>query len=247
MPSILLTRPYDSSRQLALELAGRGYEGVIEPLLTIQPSLTPPPDLAGLQAVMITSANALDCLDRKRAEEAGLLRLPCFCVGSRTAAAAEAFGFGSVQGESGDGLRLAEHIGRSLAVESGALLHICGRHADSRGREALQRFGFGMRSWEVYEAEASLALSPLAIRLFREGKFDAVLLYSMRTAEILKALVIKHGLEACCRSVIALGISDAVRSALAPLSWRRLDAALQPTEDAVLQRLQELLPVSEVS
>jgi len=243
MPSILLTRPHVASEQLAFELGQRGYAGVVEPLLKIQPTLFPPPDLTRLQAVMLTSGNAIDCLSRERAEAAGLLRLPCFCVGTHTADAARLFGFTNVHDARGDGLALAGHIGGTLDTAGGAILHICGRATDSKGRDALQAKNYDVRSWEVYEAEAVTTLSPFVLRWFQEKKFDAVLLYSTRTAETLVALIKKHGLESCCEHMIALGISEAVLAPLDGIRWQQKTAALQPTDQAVIERLQEVLPV----
>jgi uroporphyrinogen-III synthase len=242
MPSVLLTRPQKDSEQAARRLTQLGYECVIEPLLTIRPVSTPAPALDNPQAVMITSAHALDCLDRAVCASAGLLRLPCFCVGPASGAAAEAFGFASVHETAGDGGQLAQKIRQTLDAKNGDILHIAGRDIDSKGRDELERSGYAVRIWVVYAADLAEALSPATVGLWREQKLDAALLFSTRTAATLKTLVLRHGLEACCAGVIALGISEAVLTALDGLSWRRLDAAPSPTEDAVFQRLQTLLP-----
>src|SRR5258708_2527580 len=96
MPHILITRPLGAANDLAQRLVPLGYTPVIEPLLTIIPTKTTLPNIEGIRAVMITSANALNALT-----EAGqdidqlqaLSGLPCFCVGPRTAERAAAFGF----------------------------------------------------------------------------------------------------------------------------------------------------------
>jgi uroporphyrinogen-III synthase len=246
MPVVLLTRPKEDSEKLARKLAELGYDSVIEPLLTLQSAPTPPPDLKNLQAVMLTSPHALDFLDRRMCETSGLFKLPCFCVGASTASAAQSFGFESLHDSAGDGLALASHIKSMLDSARGDILHIAGRDTDSRGREALERWGYIVRAWTTYAAETSSALSSITQSRFREAKLDAVLVFSARTAATLNTLIVRHRLEACCRSVIALGLSDTVLEALRDLPWRLLDAAPTPSEVTVLQRLQELLPVSEV-
>lgn len=247
MPCVLLTRPQKDSEELARHLKTRGYETVIEPMLVIKPVVAVPPDFRNLQAVMVTSRNALDVLNRTMCVNAGIFDLECFCVGSRTAAAAKAFGFQKVNNADGDGLALAGRMAAKLDPGKGDILHIAGHDTDSRGGRELENSGFGVRAWEVYIAEAAKAFSAPAVQSLRDARLDAVLVFSVRTAETLRALLQKSQTEACCQSITAIGISDAVLSVLEGLPWRGLAAAPRPTEEAVLQRLQELIPVSEVS
>ncbi len=244
MPRVLLTRPQSDSEPLALALRKLGYETVIEPLLEIQPVQELPPDSSKIQAVMLTSAHALDFLDRHGAAVETLRSLPCYCVGARTAAAAQAFGFACVENADGDGLALAALLQQNRQSAQGALLHITARDADSRGREALQQAGFTVQTWVTYQAEATPTLSSDLMQLLRAQKLDAVLLFSPRTAGILQKLLGDNRLQACCKNVIAIGISDIVIGAVADLPWLRRAATSSPTTDAVLQRLQEFLPVS---
>lgn len=243
MVRVLLTRPQAGSERTARELEKWGYDVVIEPLLTIRSVSTPPPDFHNVQAVIVTSAHAFDCLDCRMLAAAGLLTQPCFCVGTATAAAARAFGFTLVQHTEGDGAVLAEYVAGLLDFGAGSLLHLAGREADDKARKVLQASGFAVESWVVYEAAAATQFSPAMLRLLHRGEIDAVPVFSSRTAQILVGLIRQYGLEAGCQSMIALGISNAVQKELEGLSWRRLEAAPHPSEAAVLQILQELLPV----
>ena len=117
---VLLTRPRAAAERLAQDLAARGHEVLIEPLLTIEPLPGPLPDLAGVQALVITSAHAVPAL-------AGTdPRLPVFVVGSATAAAARAAGRRDVRVGEGDARALARLIARQLRPADGALLHLSG-------------------------------------------------------------------------------------------------------------------------
>jgi len=245
MPRVLLTRPQKDSELLAEEVAELGYGGVIEPLLILKPTFELPPDLTDIQAIMLTSAHALSFLDRASYSVAGLLHYPCFCVGSSTAAAATKFGFQSVHDAEGDGLALAARIKASLFPAKGKILHIAAHALDRSSRDEIVKSGFNILNWTTYTADTATTLSPMVLRMFREGTLDAILLFSTRTAETLKRLIVQHGLETCCKSVIALGISDSVAEAAGDFPWRRRIAASLPTEDAVLQRLQDIM--SEVS
>src|ERR1700686_4211230 len=80
----LVTRPRAEAESLAEALAARGIDAIIEPLLEIHYRSEPPPDLAGVQAVLCTSANAVRALARLTGERA----VPLFAVGEASAARA---------------------------------------------------------------------------------------------------------------------------------------------------------------
>src|SRR2546430_13735123 len=80
----LVTRPRAEAMALAEALAARGIEAIIEPLLDIHYRDEPAPDLAGVQAVLCTSANAVRALAPLRPGRRAAL-LP---VGAATAAPA---------------------------------------------------------------------------------------------------------------------------------------------------------------
>ncbi len=243
MASILITRPQASSETLAAELKRHGYECVIEPLLTIIPDIALRP-AGNHQAVLVTSGNALDALGKSNIDISALLDLPCFCVGPRTAVKAAALGFRTTYAASGDGAVLAQLVAQKLPHKNRPLLHIAGNDVDSKAYDQLRIMAFTVVAWPVYAAIAAAKLTPQAIARLEEGKLDAVLVFSARTAVTLKSLLRQHGLEACCERLIAIGLSEAVTDVLKSLPWRKLIAAPVPTEDAAISCLKEALPVS---
>src|SRR5579864_6864769 len=64
----LVTRPRAEAENLAQALAHRGIEAIIEPLLEIHYREKPEPDLAGVQAILVTSTNAVRALARLTGE-----------------------------------------------------------------------------------------------------------------------------------------------------------------------------------
>ncbi|ODS03449.1 hypothetical protein AUC71_09720 [Methyloceanibacter marginalis] len=81
---VLVTRPEPDARQEADALRARGYEPVLAPLLDIEFLKGVPLDLDGVQAVVITSRNALRALADHPQREA-VAALPLFAVGEATA------------------------------------------------------------------------------------------------------------------------------------------------------------------
>ncbi|HUY68402.1 MAG TPA: uroporphyrinogen-III synthase [Alphaproteobacteria bacterium] len=239
MPSILITRPTEAAETLAAELQNLGYETVIEPLLAIKPLATPRPAITP-QAIMITSGNALGALEKRRQEIGDLLALPCFCVGARTAEKARAFGFRKIAGAASDGDGLARRIGRAAGD---SMLHIRGADADGKAAALLEAAGWRVADWPVYAAHPAAVFTPGTHALLAGGKFDAVTVFSPRTARVLADLIEAATLGACCARLAAICLSEAVTTPLQPLPWRHLMAAAAPTEDAVIDCLQKSCPV----
>src|SRR5882757_8597644 len=89
----LVTRPRAEAAALAEALAARGIEAIVEPLLDIHYRDEPAPDLAGVQAVLCTSANGVRALARLSRGR----KVPIFAVGEATAARAREEGFARVE------------------------------------------------------------------------------------------------------------------------------------------------------
>src|SRR5215471_16841225 len=89
----LVTRPRAEAAELAVALADRGVEAIIEPLLDIRYRNAPPPDLTGVQAILCTSANGVRALARLSGERGP----PLLAVGEATAAQAREAGYARVE------------------------------------------------------------------------------------------------------------------------------------------------------
>src|SRR5437763_10333223 len=118
----LVTRPRAEAIALAEALAARGIEAMIEPLLDIRYGDQLAPDLAGVQAVLCTSANGVRALARLSRER----DIALFAVGEATAARARGEGFAQVESAGGNVEDLARLVRRRLRPEAGRLLHVAG-------------------------------------------------------------------------------------------------------------------------
>lgn len=189
---VLVTRPIQEAETTAQAISARGHEAVIAPMLVIRHRATPIP-IEGVEAVIVTSANALAAVE-DRPEKAALLRLPLLAVGQRTAAAARRAGFGEVTGADGDVMALAGVI-REWARKPLRFLHLAGedRVADLGALIADQ--GHEVAIATVYDAVKADRFGPEAERMLREGAIDAVTHFSARTAE---------AFVACAQGVVSL-------------------------------------------
>src|SRR5689334_18038281 len=118
----LVTRPRAEAEALAAALAARGIEAMIEPLLEIEYRQDGVLDLAGVQAILCTSANGVRALARLSDARA----LPVFTVGEASAVAARMAGFPDVTSADGVVTDLAALVKRSLTPGAGRLVHIAG-------------------------------------------------------------------------------------------------------------------------
>ncbi|HYV87158.1 MAG TPA: uroporphyrinogen-III synthase, partial [Candidatus Polarisedimenticolia bacterium] len=123
---ILITRPEEDAKPLADALAARGISTLIEPLLAIRvlADAAGPlaEDLAGVQAILFTSANGVRAFGELSARrDIGVL-----AVGDATAAMARSAGFTAVESAAGDVGDLVRLTKQRLKPEGGPLFHAAG-------------------------------------------------------------------------------------------------------------------------
>jgi uroporphyrinogen-III synthase len=235
---VLITRPEPEANELAERLAARGYATLIEPLLEIRLLMDGRPlDFAGVQAILISSANGVRALDARLAASDKARALPLFAVGPASAEAATAAGFLGVEAANGDVGALAALVGRRCTPSQGRLVHVAGSvvAGDLAGRLAAQ--GFTVDRVTLYEAVPARTLSPSATRALKAGTIDQMLFFSPRTAETFVRLIEEAGLGAALGRATALCLSDAVATVAGRLSWGAIRIAARPEEEALLETL----------
>jgi len=229
-PRVLVTRPREDARALAEALAARGVETVVEPMLDINFLPSPELDLAGVRALLFTSANGARAFARASARR----DLPVLAVGPATARAARDAGFAEVEVAGGDVAALARLAAERRRAAEGALLHVSGSAVagDLAGRLGAQ--GFDVRRAVLYEARAAEALSPATAKDLARGAIDGVMLFSPRTARTFVTLVARAGLADALAATEALCLSEAVADAARALPWRAVRIAERPDQAALV-------------
>jgi uroporphyrinogen-III synthase len=223
----LVTRPRAEAAELAAALERRGIAALLEPLIDIRFHDLPPPDLAGVQAILCTSANGVRALARLSPERA----LPLLAVGEATAARARAVGFAAVSSAGGNVDDLARLVRARLDPAGGRLLHVAGSAVAGDLAGALA--GYAVERAVLYSAEPAARLSPAAQAALAAGTVDFALFFSPRTSAIFARLA--AGL--CLSRVAAVSISEAADRPLAGLGWRARRVAARPTREALLAAL----------
>ncbi|GAA5074744.1 uroporphyrinogen-III synthase [Roseibacterium beibuensis] len=220
-PLILLTRPKAQSERFARALRDRlgEVEVVIAPLMEVVP-LTAPPEAAQARTLIFTSENAVPQAG------AGAHRV-AWCVGRRTALAAQKAGFLPI---SVDGT--ADDLVARLAHErpEGPIWHLHGTHVrgDIAGR--LEQAGIAVHEAAVYDQRTVTPDPAFLAGLRRPGAILPI--FSPRSAKLLA----KAAGDRPPRLTL-IAISVAARDAL-PDPWQSgVDVAESPNAEAILEEI----------
>ncbi len=223
---LLVTRPEPEAEVLAETLRKAGYKAIVEPMLVIRPIGNARLELTGVNALVVTSSNALRALS-SHADLTIMRRLPLFVVGAATAEAARRLGFGEVIEGGGSAETLLPVL--ASAFHSGArLLHLAGDVVAVDLATPLSRSGIALDTAVVYESVACSALSGKLVAALRQSEVDGVILMSPRTAATFVALVKQGSLTGEARRLVYFCISANTASALGDWAPDTIRVADQP-------------------
>lgn len=222
---MLVTRSAPAAARTAAAVAARGFRPVIAPLLGVRTGQVEVP--AGIQAVLVASANALPAL------ATGGPRL--LAVGDATANEARAAGHADVLSASGDAEALVRLACRVCDPAGGPLLLASGVGQGEGMAAALVAAGFGVLRRDAYAAEPAAVLPEAAAAAIEAGLHAALFL----SAEAARAFVrlLPAALAPRLGATAALAIGAPTAQALHGLPWRRLGVARRPTLHEVLSLL----------
>ena len=229
---IAITRPEEDAGPLKAKLEAMGHETVMAPLMTIAPRRHVDIPPLHWQAIAVTSANGIRALpaDHK------LHSFRILTVGPQSLKAATAAGF-TAEAHGGDVNGLAAFIRQSLDPAAGPILYLSGAETAGDLEGQITSAGFDCRRVVLYDAVQASSLGAVEEEL-RQGRLDAVLLYSPRSAKIWRALVDSAGLAAAARKPVHLCLSRNVATSL-PEAWT-IRIAARPEEPAMLAMLEQM-------
>lgn len=226
LPILLITRPLKQGLRLAEEAARDcpPHRALVAPLSEVVPLPFDPAVFDGAQALILTSANAVPFLP-------ALPRLPAWCVGPATAAAARAKGFVPIDG-GGDAASLIARLAE--ARPEGPIVHAHGRDMARDIVAALP--DLPLRGVALYEAQRR-PLPPEILGAMADSGVIVAPLFSPRAARLLSAeLAGRDGVVPMDR-VVPVAISPACAEALpGPLRARALVASA-PNGAAMMQAM----------
>ena len=230
--SILITRPEPMASETASRAAALGFTPVIAPMLVIRPVPTtlPPPET--IQAVLVTSAVAIDMIPGVLSREAvargrGRDRRRRPAGGLHDGAQRER-GCAGAGGNRGQAVRAGE----------GALL-LAAREGLGEPLELdLNDRGFRVLRHAVYAIASPSALPASAATALQGDDLAAAMFFSADTARAFVRLVEAARLSERVAHIDAVAIGKPTAVALERLPWRSVRIAAHPTQDEMLALLQ---------
>jgi uroporphyrinogen-III synthase len=251
--AILVTRPQPDNEKTGASLRARGFEVLLAPMLRFEPVALPEDPGAAYAAVIVTSANALRAVESQLGEY-GLLGLPLFAVGERTAAAAREAGFGTVISADGDGADLRDLVvvqarkwakdkkkSKEKVKTARPLLYLAGAELSRDLASELTEHGLDVVTRTTYRMVASQGLPREVCSAIAANQIEAVLHYSARSARAFLDAVRSAGVEISALAVRQCCISATVAAILREAGATQVTVASSPDENALLGMLDRAL------
>ena len=240
-PVVLITRPRVDAEALAEDVSKLGAEPLIVPMIEIETAAGTPPDFAGVQAVLLTSANGARALATHLVAHDPAYGLSVFCVGDATARAATACGFSNVSAAGGDVDALSGLVASRLDPAAGVLFHVAGRHVAGDLGNQLQAIGFSVRRSVLYEALAAAELGEPLRQALSAGTVALALFFSPRTTKTFATLVNAASLASGVAAAVAVCLSEAVAVEARTLPWADCPVAAAPTQRALMSVAEKVI------
>ncbi len=248
MNTVLVTRLMPFAGSLIENLEQNGYNVIHESLLSAEPLYCRRPEIpsSGKPIVALTSRVTLEILQQRRDEVENLLESPCYCVGDKTANDARNFGFTNVISAQGNGQDLAQTIMDTELFKS-PVIHLGGEDISDDPDSLLSQQGWQVIHWPLYKAIEIQDLSELVINDIKSGEINAILLYSVRAAQIFAKLIHRYELEACCVELTIYGLSRSILNELDELKFKNTYAPRRPTENDLIESVLTNSPIDGAS
>ncbi len=237
---VLVTRPEPGLRETMQAVAALGFQAIACPMLRI--ATRPPrlPEPCRLDAILVTSGQAVAPLARFAAADPAWFGIALLGVGDRTAQRARAAGFRQVTSAGGDADALAA-VAQQLLPANAAILLASGARQGIALAAGLRARGWTVHRRVVYAAHPVAALPAAARSALAAHAVEACLFFSAETAEsFIRRL--PEALHPTLAAVDALAISGAAGRVLGALPWRAIRIAARPQASALLELLQHAAP-----
>lgn len=231
---IAVFRAREDGERTGQRLKILGHEAVLAPVLEIVPNGRRLPD-ERFDAVIFTSAHGADAVD-----PADALRLrgrPCFCVGARTVERARAVGFRDCRSALADAERLATRVSEDVPCPARILL-VVGRDRKPVIEARLAEAGHEVVVVELYQAMAADHWPAHVPELVRQGRIDAALHYSRRSATLAVRLAGVTGVLAGFRTLAHHCLSGDTAEPLREAGIPNVAVAAEPNEESLFATLQ---------
>ena len=234
MSKILITRPIKQAKAMISEIEALGFEPLIAPVMEIEEVAFDVPDHEAYDALLLTSSNAVRIFAKALPEGSPYWNKALFCVGNKTAATAQKYGFTTIHSADGDVKNLITMIRDHNGDNQKPYLHIRGHHAARPLHVWLAQYDIAVDILPVYKTNEIANWSDDVINAYRNQDIQAVIHMSPRSAKAYVRAVETYDLQAAHDSIKSLSISPAVLECVQSLPWKETYAAEKPGKGRAL-------------
>jgi uroporphyrinogen-III synthase len=218
----------------------RGHQAYLYPLINLEPIDTAIPT-ENFNSLIITSEAVFEV----GAPLFDFQDMPLFTVGERTQRRARESGFTNLHDGELTSRELLMAILKKYPQKNSKpkrWLYITGKDRKKDLEEGLAQAGHVITPWEVYRAVAAVHLPSSLVGLFKKGRIDTVLHYSLRSARIFRQLMARDSLQDLEPALRHILISETLKDAFPSCDSCAFDLhiASSPTEEAMLTLLDQL-------
>lgn len=228
MKRVLIIRSLEEAESMIRPLTMKGIEVSHHPLFI--PHFLPIPSLHPLQAIIITSKNAIRAMERYEEYKENLL----YVVGDETARLAHEKGFKKILSAHGKSQDLLSLVINKAQKSGDMLWHLSGEHIKKNMVEELKRTGFMAKRHIVYSLTDVEDLPHALCDEIKTQSISHVIFCSTRTTNVFISLLKKQKLEKKALQITALCLSPGIKQTATSLPWKNIWVSSHPNIQALM-------------
>ena len=215
---ILLTRPFDDSKDLILRFTSLGHKVSHLPVISIESVQYNEPDYSRFKGIIFTSANAIKNLNTLKIDK----NIECFCVGNSTEKIAKQSGFKNIFCAEGNVNNLKEIILQNFDKKSGSIIYISGELISYNIDKDLINEGYSVTRLINYTVKPIQEIQESFIKDLKLLIPDIVFIYSENSARNFLKISKKYNLQDHWMETNLMCIGERASSVLNEIKWKKI-------------------------
>jgi len=215
---ILLTRPFDDSKDLILRFTSLGHKVSHLPVISVEAVLYDEPDYSQFKGIIFTSSNAIKNLNTSKIDK----NIECFCVGSSTEKIAKQSGFQNIFCAEGNVNNLKEIILQNFDKKSGSIIYISGELISYNIDKDLVTEGYSVTRLINYTIKPIEKIKDEFVKNLKLLIPDMVFIYSENSARNFLKILKKYNLKDDWMETNLMCIGERASSVLNEIKWKKI-------------------------
>ena len=215
---ILLTRPFEDSKDLIVRFTSLGHKVSHLPVISVEPVQYDEPDYSQFKGIIFTSANAIKNLNTSKIDK----NIECFCVGNSTEKIAKQSGFQNIFCAEGNVNNLKEIILQNFDKKSGSIIYISGELISYNIDKDLVTEGYSVTRLINYTIKPIQEIKEAFVKDLKLLIPDMVFIYSENSARNFLKILKKYNLKDDWMETNLMCIGERASSVLNEIKWKKI-------------------------